>query len=250
MTIFNYSGQMHYKEELHPLDEKKLEGFSAISYNQDFAMTGWWQNSNVAALYSTSAEFQQGAEATQEIRIQQGWDGGEFMPWVWNERGTDYTLHLSATKAIPVAYGDAFMQGLMGFRFEHILTGERVWIQMRTYTSGDDSDYVLAYRDPHTNFTESLLYVQGESDHFALLFDTTDIKGYTWGETETFDFSMTRQQFATALEVTGEATGQDYDTEPGWWSLIQAHVAIEQASFDGQQGFMQMQLDEFSLEMY
>lgn len=259
--FFNYSGMFHYQQEFNPNVESANSGFKAISYSQDFSMTGWWQNINTVAITTSSPVLGSwpvwnNSYNNQEIRIQQGWQDGEALPWLWTGRGQDYTLTLSATKSLPVAYGDAMMQGLLGFRFEHILSGERLWVQMRTFNSAGDAPRLEIAQDMHTG-TDYMVNAQGLEGDYLNFFNIDQVRDTTWINQTGIDFSMTRGQFTNLLQHTNNTLGINLDDESGYWELDFVHVAIEQASaIDGvanpwnlgSDGHMQMQVSEFQLE--
>lgn len=248
-----------YQTKINPNSISQIWGWKAIGWNTDFSMTGWWQGQNVFALTTASQLYNpengRADSHSQAIQMQMAWQAGKEMPWLWTARGQDYTFTIEGDLSMPVSWGDNLQQGLMLTRFEDVSSGQRLWVQFRTFDNQNTDRGIQIYSDPHTDYQDIVVNIEvkpGTYQHLVSFDDSASIQGEAHSDVFHFEASMSRQQFTNLLYEVENALGIDIQNESGYWSLIQAGFSPEMASgFPqwgiGEQGAMQMTMEDLAV---
>lgn len=230
-------GQFDYTEVINPTSQQQMYGYKAVGWNTDFSMTGWWQNMNVIALTTDSPLYDPDNgrldSHSQAVQVQQTWAAGEKMPWLWTERGQDYTFTAETDMQVLGSWGDNLQQALMLTRFEDVSSGQRLWVQFRTFDNKYPDRPMDIFSDPHTGHQDIVVnidVVPGTYSEFVSFDNSDTMQSDAYSGFMHFEANMSRQQFTNILLQVEESLGIDIQNESGYWSLIQAGVSPEMAS--------------------
>lgn len=255
--IFDEGRLDDYDTHINATSRADLIGWSATAWNTDLSMTGWWQGMNVFAMTTNSPLYNPDGNRldakSQAIQMQQAWETWEEMPWLWTDKGQDYTLTMSMEQKMPVSWGNNLQQGLMFTRFEDVTSGQKLWVQFHTFNNRN-GEFLDIYRDPHTG-NQDIVINLSISEGNAHLFDfsaSDTIKQHAYDEFNHYEVGMSRGQFTHLIGMAENALGIDLQNESGYWSMIQAGWSPEMASNIpelgiGEQGAMQMAMENLSL---
>jgi hypothetical protein len=262
MTIeyfFTDDGQFDYETIYNPNSVEQMYGYKAVGWNTDFSMTGWWQGQNVFALTTDSPLYDPNNGRpdahSQAIQLQYTWESGDEMPWLWTNRGQDYTFTIEGDLSVPVSWGDNLQQGLMLTRFGDVSSGQKLWVQFRMFDNLYPGRPIDIFSDPHTNYEDIVVnidIVKDSYNQFVSFANSAEIETDAFSDVRHFEANMSRQQFTDLLIHAEQTLGIDIQNESGYWSLVQAGFSPEMASgFPqwgiGDTGAMQAAMDNISV---
>jgi hypothetical protein len=223
-------GRFDYSPLVNPASQAAMLGYRAIGWDVSFAMTGRWQGENVFAITTQDKEFNISKEVAQGIQLQHTWEAGEQLPWLWEaNQGQQDTLNFSFDYRVPVSVGDNLRMVIGGYRFEDILSGQRIWFQFQAFDSQNVNRPLQIYRDPHTGGEDIVIQAQiNKARDYRFDFSRSDeIRQNAFTDYHHVEVGMTRQTFTDYLIQAG------VNHEAGYWSLIQAMpFSVETASFE------------------
>jgi hypothetical protein len=240
-------------------------GYKAVAWNTSLGMTGWWQGRNVIGMTTNDANFNMAAsDISQAVQIQQTWAAGENLPWLWEyDQGVNDKIGIACDIAMPVSYGTNLRQAVLGFRYEDISAtqagadhGQRLWIQFATFDSQNVNRPLYIYKDPYTANLDIVATVQihkGQNTEFFDFSGSAEIQQNAYNDLQHFEVTQTRTQMYNLIKHIETQTGLDLQDQVGYWSMIQALVSPEMASFAvpqwgiGDHGAQQMALMNFEV---
>lgn len=234
---FDYSGLVE------PTSQAAMLGYKAIAWNTSLGMTGWWQGRNVIGMTTNDSLFDMSkGDISQAVQIQQTFAPHQKLVWLWEPaQGVNDKLVVSADVAMPVSWGSNLRQANHLYRFEDVSHlqagtdhGQRLWIQPSFHDSQNVNRPMDVYRDPYTNFEDIVVNVQIKKGEYGQFFDfskSANITQTAHDDLRHFEVTQTRQQFSALISHVEKVLGVDLQNEAGYWSLIQAGITAEMASF-------------------
>lgn len=256
--IFDYSGLVE------PTSQAAMLGYKAIAWNTSLNMTGWWQGRNVIGMTTNDSLFDMSkGDISQAVQIQQTWKAGENLPWLWEAaQGVNDKMTISTKAAVPVSWGSNLQQSNFLIRYEDVSKlqagtdhGQRLWIQPVFFDNKYPYRPMEVYKDPYTNFEDIVVNVsikRGEKSEYFDFSKSAEIQQHAFNDLRDFEVTQSRAQFDLLLRHIETRLGVDLQNETGYYSVIQAGVTSEMASFPanapkwgiGHEGAMQSAFSE------